>query len=1019
MLTIKNASGASMKSYYQKDNYYLKGKYAEKNQEWHGELQKHYNVSGEVKIEDFNRVYDFKEKRAAYDLTFSSPKSISLAMTFPEYRDQVLNAHMKGVDYALGIIEKNDIFYWVQKNYEKFLYKSNNMIASKIMHEVSRQLDPQLHTHVLIKNRTKCHDGKLRAIKNEMIYKNYMLRGQQYKNMTIKSLMEEGFEIEITDAVKGLWEIKGTTRKQRDVFSKRRVAIINEANKRGVDIFDPIAMQKICLDIRKTISGIDVKDYMEDWEFEKDKNGITAKSFIKHNFSTLKDIDKSVFFHMVNKNIGEMKIGFTQNEYSLIALRLGMEYGVLQEDVDFAFNNLLKNKDILKTYIDGVEYYATVNSIDLEQSIFERIERGKNVAYGIGYENVLEYLDKIKNISGVVLTMDQEDGVKFFSTSKDRFSAITGIAGSGKTTMLSELKDLYLEHGYKVRGISFTGISVSLMNRAGINSMTAHSFFSSIARDLGKKDFNPLDISAYDFSGLKKGNGKEVWFVDEASQLNNLLIDRIVELAELKDVKVHFLGDQKQFGGIGAGNSFFHMIEENKIDYIYIKNNLRQKGANKNIRKAIMFNYNDELKKSVEMLYGNIIQIQDDNKRRAAIARDFCKLSKDERDHTFVTAGTNHDKIIINKKIRDILKAKNEISPDFRVFIVSDSKDTEFEIEIGIGEKLMFLKNNKNLGVNNGNVGEVIKISDNSLTIKVDEREIFVNLNDYNHFQYAYASTIYKKQGATAKYDVLAYYKVSQKGVNSIQGYTVNITRARRNVKIYVDDSSKFYDAINRNNIQVSSSKFVKDNKKTFKTIIDAELMNNIKDLKENESFEFSNKKYNKHWTPVNDLRFNKLKVSKLESLSAYYNGKNTIDLKIWNMVHEKSNAGIIMKFKNRDFPGVIMLDPKEYKMLFSKGHIKSGKQSLEFYGLPYRYNHDMETNKVFIEFSKVDYKKMCIDGLNKTNNIIENLKTIDNLSVAHVNQLDLNKYQKDIILNELFDHKIETPEFKNTGMKF
>ena len=290
MLSISNVNGGMLESYYQKDNYYQKGDRIENNQEWQGKLTDHYGVSGEISQEDFFKIYDEKKERAAFDLTFSAPKSVSIAMTIDQFSEDMHRAHDEAVSYVLSEIEKNDIGYRVKRNGISTYHHSDNMLVAKIKHDLSRAADMQLHTHCLIQNKTRCEDGKFRALDNRNLYVNRILRGQQYRNRLAKNLMEKGYEIEVSNREKGEWRLKGITQEMEDAFSKRTKQKKEYARLNGFDLNNAKDMSKVVLLTRQAMSKVKIKNYEEEWDIQKKELGITKNTIKKSKKSTLQFI---------------------------------------------------------------------------------------------------------------------------------------------------------------------------------------------------------------------------------------------------------------------------------------------------------------------------------------------------------------------------------------------------------------------------------------------------------------------------------------------------------------------------------------------------------------------------------------------------------------------------------------------------------------------------------------------------------------------------------------------------------
>jgi len=118
----------------------------------------------------------------------------------------------------------------------------------------------------------------------------------------------------------------------------------------------------------------------------------------------------------------------------------------------------------------------------------------------------------------------------------------------------------------------------------------------------------------------------------------------------------------------------------------------------------------------------------------------------------------------------------------------------EKEKGFSIGEKIVFEKNDKALGVNNGDVG-IIKNIDRLGNITVlleNKKEINFNINEYNFFNHGYALTSYKSQGQTTN-KVISYMDSSMQNFNS---FYVTITRAVNDIKIYTDDKDQLKEMI-------------------------------------------------------------------------------------------------------------------------------------------------------------------------------------------------------------------------------
>ena len=163
--------------------------------------------------------------RPGRDLTFSAPKSVSLVAMLGGDAD-VAAAHDAAVRRTLDWLEATTIQTRMKDPETGLLVhaEGQKMVAATFRHEVSRNLDPQLHTHAVIANMVQGEDGKWRTMANETLYRRKMLTGMVYRSELARGLQALGYAIEKTHA-DGRFEIAGVSRDTVEAFSTRRAEI--------------------------------------------------------------------------------------------------------------------------------------------------------------------------------------------------------------------------------------------------------------------------------------------------------------------------------------------------------------------------------------------------------------------------------------------------------------------------------------------------------------------------------------------------------------------------------------------------------------------------------------------------------------------------------------------------------------------------------------------------------------------------------------------------------------------------
>ena len=247
MLTVRKLSLT------QASTYYIKGKenyYTEQRGEFYGKLKETLGLE-DLTHDSFESllrgihpatgealVHSKKGKEAAipaFDFTFSPSKSVSIAYEAALARgdtalaEALTKAHDNAVNTALSHIESEEIKARVQVKGKRQSLNTGNLVAAKFQHDINRALDPQLHTHSVIFNITKCEDGKYRALdashmlkKNSPIIKNL---GQFYRESLKSELQKAGFELRDVVKSKSFYELKNIDDKLIEAFSSRTIAI--------------------------------------------------------------------------------------------------------------------------------------------------------------------------------------------------------------------------------------------------------------------------------------------------------------------------------------------------------------------------------------------------------------------------------------------------------------------------------------------------------------------------------------------------------------------------------------------------------------------------------------------------------------------------------------------------------------------------------------------------------------------------------------------------------------------------
>lgn len=351
-------------------------------------------------------------------------------------------------------------------------------------------------------------------------------------------------------------------------------------------------------------------------------------------------------------------------------------------------------------------------------------------------------------------------------TGSRSLAVVNGAAGTGKSYVLAAAREALESDGQRVIGAALQGKTVDDMQRdAGISSRTLHSLLASIERGSLRLDRNT------------------VVFVDEAGMVGSRQMEKLLRYASDAEARIRLVGDAYQLHAVEAGDAFRAVSGEAKkngalrqLVEIVRQREPWQREASQSLARhdvtAAIHEYADR---------GNIFVFRDmAGAREMLIRRVLEDRAKDPEASQILLAHTNEQRDALNSRVRELRRSTGELGADHVV------QSGEREIPVAIGERVMFLRNDHQLGVRNGTTGtiELLEVgrkgaTDDALaprlSVKLDDgRRVTVNTATYRDFDYAYALTIHKSQGVT----VDRAYLLATNSMNAELAY-VGMTRHR------------------------------------------------------------------------------------------------------------------------------------------------------------------------------------------------------------------------------------------------
>lgn len=814
MMTVQTVSAGMATTYYNKDNYYTKD--LSSLDSWQGVISKKLDLEN-TKIEPQNFDNFVKKmternggndnkKRVGIDLTFSCPKSISLALAKDDKtKKDMIEAQQKAVKETLEEIEKNGGFtYRVTNNKVTTDKKADNLLIGKFNHFVNRNGELDLHTHCVVFNITE-HEGKEYSLNAKDILKKQTEWGLLFRQKMAKNLQAKGYKLNITDAKKGLFELAGFDREIIEKYSSRRLEILKKMEADGTS--GSREAMKANLQTRKTKKQVDL---------DKIYNKVRQEIFVNEKVKILKGRAKKNYFLAEQKKIADEVISEMEREtFAFTKDQLKkriMSAGVLQNIDEKRAEKLISENEKLvnlgnKELENGTikQFFTTEKNIKIEDNIIAKMNQEKGtIKTALSEEKSEKLLDEIcKN--GYTPNREQVNAIHHILTNKDRIIGVQGLAGTGKTYSFTLVKKMADRENIEVKGICFTGkASEGLQADSGIESTTIHSFLNKLEKDSGVRQKTTEGIKQdWDLSKVKpEGKGKkQIWVVDEAGLVDNRMMNYLIEASIKADAKLVLTGDYQQLPPVGAGEPMKNLID-NGMATAYMEDIRRQKDIE--LLNAVRESVKGDTLNTYKILEQkqSYHEISDREKLQDEIIKKVTSIKQEDLKENLLLVQTNADRKNYNDKIQKVFIEQGRLTTG-NTFKIENSEGRQERRKIYEGDRIVLLANDSmcfreikgGLGytktkVNNGTMGTVKRVENNKIVVTLDNgKTVYFNPQKYKKFDLAYAVTNYKAQGMTVKNCIV---DMTTKGKsNNRNALYVNISRAKFKAEVYTDDKKK------------------------------------------------------------------------------------------------------------------------------------------------------------------------------------------------------------------------------------
>jgi exodeoxyribonuclease V alpha subunit len=510
------------------------------------------------------------------------------------------------------------------------------------------------------------------------------------------------------------------------------------------------------------------------------KLGPNTITTIEENPYILIDLTVRVNFTQIDQIAIKMGMDLENDKRIRSGIKYALKLSTNNGHCAVLYENLIQFvKDLLNVSESMIEnniiFLKTKNEIVLEDRenqewvyLYNYYMAEKNVAESLitldNYLNVKKIsnfekkLKKIEKHSDLELSEKQREAV--IAVQEHNVCVITGGPGTGKTTIIKTIIEMYKQEEKKVVLCAPTGRAAKRMSEAtGEEAKTLHRLL-----EIGKTSSD--ELQNIDPNVEVAPLDADVIIVDEVSMVDIFLMNYLLQ-AIYKGTKLVLVGDSNQLPSVGPGNVLKDIIQSERLTTITLNKIFRQAAKSKiilnshKVNEGISIFSKDEQNENEELIE-DFFFINETNKLKVLENVISLCTGRLERygNYTFaqniqVISPTKKGELgtkELNKSLQQAINPESEEKNE-RKYIDSVFRE---------GDRIMQIKNNYDIywekreptlemgkGVFNGEYGTILNIDEVEKKVKIkfdDDKLVWYNFDELEQIEHSYCITVHKAQ---------------------------------------------------------------------------------------------------------------------------------------------------------------------------------------------------------------------------------------------------------------------------------
>lgn len=598
--------------------------------------------------------------RAAWDATFSAPKTVSMAAVGGG-DERLLSRFQEACDRGLRELET---CARARAGAGRDLFRETaNLTVSSFTHAVNRNGEPHLHNHGVVYNFTfDALAGGWRALETSAMFAAVGRITAIHRADVANALRQLGYDVTVDE--KGCPQIAGispasqagcSTRSEEVKLAATRIRA--RAEGRGVVWSEKLESQarewaakqtrkaKPCgLDMTEVrarclrvcaANGDDVEGVVR--EARRRELGRTPeelKAEAERGLEAVSDaLDMAVLHHLERESV------FSAEDLETHCLTQHKHIGLFDVDDVRAEVGRRVSRGLLLCGVGprGETLYTTKGVLAAEENQVALVWQGRGRFPPLGSEEQVRLTASLEDRNGNAMNSDQAKAFAFLALSRDQITGLHGKAGVGKSFVFAKLSQLAALQGVTTRAFAPTLPAAETLKTEGLPAETLQSFLQS-------KPSRP--------------GAPELWLLDEAGMVGAADMEAFLKRAKGADARVVLAGDTRQFGSVPAGRSFADLLRRG-LRAVELTKVIRQDRSPAPVKRAVeMASEGETLRALIELdRAGRVHESPDPRGRVAAAAR----LHASFLGEALVVCATNRERREVNQAVRGLRKQRGEV----------------------------------------------------------------------------------------------------------------------------------------------------------------------------------------------------------------------------------------------------------------------------------------------------------------------------------------------------------------------